>query len=204
MASTPQHWDAAYAQGDTTRGWYQAEARVSLRLLRDAGVTPAASVVDIGGGASVFVDGLLDAGFSDVTVLDHSAIGLEIARQRLGARSASVTWVEADLLSWRPERTFDVWHDRAVLHFLLEAAQQRAYAEALHRATDPGSVVIIGVFGLTGPEMCSGLPVHRYDAAELEALLGPDFEPLAKLGDVHVKPDGNTQDYLWWAGRRTN
>lgn len=204
MASTPQHWDTAYAQGDTTRGWYQAEAHVSMRLLRDAGVTPADSVVDIGGGASVFVDGLVDAGFTDVTILDHSAIGLGIAQQRLGARSSSVTWVESDLLLWRPERTFDVWHDRAVLHFLLEPAQQRDYAKVLHRATHAGSVVIIGVFGLTGPQMCSGLPVHRYDAAQLEALLGPDFAPLAKLDDVHVKPDGSTQDYLWWAGRRTS
>lgn len=203
MPSTPQHWDAAYAQGDTTRGWYQAQARASIRMLRDADVTSASSLVDIGGGASVLVDDLLDAGFDDITVLDHSPVGLDIARARLGARAADVTWIVHDLLTWTPPRRFDVWHDRAVLHFLLDDDAQIRYADVLRSATHPGSIAIIGVFGPTGPEMCSGLPVHRYDALALDDLLGSDFTRIAANEDVHVKPDGSTQDYLWWAGRRT-
>ena len=203
MASTPQHWDAAYAQGDTTRGWYQSEARASMGMLHDSGVGPGSSLIDIGGGASVLVDDLLDAGFDDITVLDHSPVGLDIARARLGVRAADVTWIVHDLLTWTPPRRFDVWHDRAVLHFLLDDDEQIRYADVLSAATHPGSIAIIGVFGPTGPEMCSGLPVHRYDARALDDLLGSDFARIAANEDVHVKPDGSTQDYLWWAGRRT-
>ena len=202
MASTPEHWDAAYAQGDTGRGWYQPEARISMRLLREQGVTPDASIVDIGGGASVLVDDLLEAGFHDVTVLDHSTTGLDIARQRLGARAAEVTWVCGDLLAWEPDRSYDVWHDRAVLHFLLTPEEQQSYADVLRSATHAGSLVIIGVFSHSGPPMCSGLPVHRYDEDELEWLLGPTFATEAGLLDEHMKPDGTTQDYIWWAARR--
>ena len=202
MPSTPQHWDAAYAQGDTTRGWYQAQARASMRMLRAAGVTSASSLVDIGGGASVLVDDLLDAGFDDITVLDHSPVGLDIARARLGARAADVTWIVHDLLTWTPPRRFDVWHDRAVLHFLLDDGEQSRYADVLRSATHPGSIAIIGVFGPTGPQMCSGLPVQRYDAAALDTLLAPTFQRIATRDDVHTKPDGSTQDYVWWVGRR--
>lgn len=203
MPSTPQHWDAAYAQGDTTRGWYQSEARVSMELLALADVSTSASIVDIGGGASVFVDNLLDAGFDDITVLDHSPVGLAIAHDRVGARGRGVTWITHDLLTWAPSRTLDVWHDRAVLHFLLDDADRRRYVEVLTSATRPGSVAVIGAFAPTGPPMCSGLPVHRYDALELQELLGPAFHPIACRDAVHVKPDGSTQDYLWWAGRRS-
>ncbi len=203
MASTPQHWDAAYAQGDTTRGWYQTEARASMGMLRDSGVGPGSSLIDIGGGASVLVDDLLDAGFDDITVLDHSAVGLDIARARLGERRDQVAWIVNDLLTWTPPRTFDVWHDRAVLHFLLDADEQHRYVEVLRAATHPGSIAIIGAFGPTGPEMCSGLPVQRYGVPALDALLGSNFSRITSRDDVHVKPDGSTQDYLWWAGRRT-
>ena len=202
MTSTPEHWDAAYAQGDTARGWYQREARISMRLLREQGVNPDDSIVDIGGGASVLVDDLLDAGFHDITVLDHSTTGLDIARQRLGGRAADVTWVCGDLLAWKPARTYDVWHDRAVLHFLLTSEDQQAYADVLRSATHAGSLVIIGVFSHSGPPMCSGLPVRRYDEGELRSLLGPAFATEAILLDEHVKPDGTTQDYIWWAARR--
>ena len=202
MASTPQHWDAAYAQGDTTRGWYQSQARVSMELLGQAGVPTSASIIDIGGGASGFVDDLLRAEIDDVTVLDHSPIGLDIARARLGSPSERVTWIVHDLLTWTPPRRFDVWHDRAVLHFLLDDDEQSRYADVLRSATHPGSIAIIGVFGPTGPQMCSGLPVQRYDAAALDTLLAPTFQRIATRDDVHTKPDGSTQDYVWWVGRR--
>ena len=175
---------------------------MSMRLLKDAAISPDASVVDVGGGASVFVDDLIEAGFSDITVLDHSPIGLEIAQHRLGLRATAVSWQVADLLSWTPDRDFDVWHDRAVLHFLLTWEDQQRYTSVLTSATHVNSVVIIGVFSPSGPEMCSGLPVNRYDVAALECLLGPGFERLEVTYDVHTKPDGATQDYLWWVGRR--
>ena len=202
MPSTPQHWDAAYGQGETTRGWYQPEARVSMELLTQAGVPTSSSIVDIGGGASVFVDDLLRAGFEDITVLDHSPVGIDIARARLGSQSERVTWIVHDLLTWTPPRPYDVWHDRAVLHFLLDDDEQSRYADVLRSATHPGSIAVIGVFGPTGPQMCSGLPVQRYDAAALDTLLAPAFQRIATRDDVHAKPDGSTQDYVWWVGRR--
>lgn len=200
--STPQHWDTAYAQGETTRGWYQPEARLSMRLLRECGVDAAASVIDIGGGASVLADDLLDAGYSDITVLDQSPVGLQIAQARLGERAARITWITADLLAWSPPREYDVWHDRAVLHFLLEPADQARYAQTLLQATKPGSLAVIGVFATTGPQMCAGLEVHRFDRADITDLLGDGFQVLEHVDDVHVKPSGETQDYLWTAARR--
>lgn len=200
--STPAHWDAAYAAGDTTRGWYQSTASTSMRMLLGCSPGKDSSIVDVGAGASVFVDDALAAGFHDITLVDHSPVGLEVARRRLGERAAEVTWVQADLRAWHPARTYDVWHDRAVLHFLLDAADIEAYQRCLVLATHPGSIVIIGVFGPEGPTMCAGLPVHRYDAAQVDDLLGDRFEVLARESHEHVRPDGDTQQYLWTVARR--
>lgn len=200
--STPTHWDAAYAAGDTTRGWYQSSAHMSLRLMREHGVQVSAAIVDIGAGASVFVDDLLDAGFSDITCVDHSPVGLEVARQRLGIAADGVTWVVADLREWQPAHTYDVWHDRAVLHFLLTPAEVADYRQCLLAATVTGSLVIIGVFGPGGPSMCAGLPVQRYDPTTMTELLGEDFDVLSHEVLDHVRPDGDTQEYLWTVARR--
>lgn len=200
--STPTHWDAAYAAGDTTRGWYQPTASMSMRLLQRYAPVENPSIVDIGAGASVFVDDALDAGFEDITLVDHSPVGLDVARGRLGDRAARVTWIEADLRTWEPSRSYDVWHDRAVLHFLLDDADIAAYRRCLAHATHPGSIAIIGVFGPEGPTMCAGLPVRRYDATRVAALLGDGFESVAQQTHEHVRPDGDTQQYLWTVARR--
>lgn len=202
MGSTPDHWDAAYDQGDTSRGWYQPEARMSMALLQ--GVSHDASILDVGGGASVLVDDLLHDGYRDITVLDHSPIGLEIAQRRLVSQAEQVTWIVADLLAWQPDRTYDVWHDRAVLHFLLDSADTDRYVDVMTRATHVGSVVVIGVFGPEGPTMCAGLPVRRYEVRDMQRFLGEGFEIMVTLFDDHVRPDGDLQQYLWiTALRRT-
>ena len=197
-AGTPgrtAHWDAAYAQGDTGKSWYQEHATTSMGLLsRSAG--PADSLIDIGGGASTLVDDLLDRGWTDVSVLDIADTGLRIARQRLGSRAERVTWILADLLAWTPSRTYDVWHDRAVLHFL-SGEELRDYREVLLRATRPGSRIIIGVFGPAGPARCSGLAVQRYDAAALGDLLGPQFDLVEESLEVHTTPAAAEQEFQW-------
>lgn len=200
--STPDHWDAAYAAGDTTRGWYQSQATMSLRLIESTGLGAQASIVDVGSGASVLVDDLLEAGYSDITCVDHSPIGLQVARDRLGARASSVDWIVADLLAWDPPRTYDIWHDRAVLHFLLDDGAVAAYRRALLAGTKPGSWLVIGVFGPEGPQMCAGLPVRRYDDASVAALLGAEFARRERVILDHVRPDGDTQQYLWTLARR--
>ena len=200
--STPEHWDTAYAAGDTTRGWYQPQATMSMRLIEATGVSRSASIVDVGSGASVLVDDLLGAGYADITCVDHSPVGLRVAQDRLGDRAASVTWIVADLLEWEPPRTYDVWHDRAVLHFLLDDDAISAYRRTLLVGTHAGSWLVLGVFGPQGPQMCAGLPVRRYDDTSVDALLGSDFTRVDRLVTDHVRPDGDTQQYLWTLARR--
>lgn len=190
-----EHWDRAYEQGDTTRSWYQRSADVSLELLTD--IPPSAAVIDIGGGASTLVDGLQHRSFTDLTVLDVSEAGMQIAQDRLGSGADKVTWIATDLLDWQPDRTYDVWHDRAVLHFLTEPADIDRYRTALSAATGPGSTVVIGAFGPGGPTMCSGLPTRQYDARGIMTTLGPEFElDTAFLAD-HRTPGGATQQFQW-------
>jgi hypothetical protein len=196
VTTEQDRWNAAYGEGDRTRSWYQAEARVSLELIQVAGGVDR-SVVDVGGGASVLVDELLAAGYRDVTVVDISAIGLDLARSRLGPSADEVTWSVTDLLTWSPARTFDVWHDRAVLHFLTRAGEVERYREVLLSATHPGSEVVIGTFGLSGPEQCSGLPVQRYNSDGLAGALGIGFELLQSFTQVHTTPAGGQQAFQW-------
>jgi SAM-dependent methyltransferase len=200
--SSPEHWDAAYAAGDTTRGWYQSHATMSLRLIESTGVPCTASIVDVGSGASVLVDDLLAAGYSDITCVDHSPVGLQVARERLGESGDRVDWIVADLLTWTPSRPYDLWHDRAVLHFLLDDADVQAYRRALLAGTRPGSWLVLGVFGPQGPQMCAGLPVRRYDDISVDALLGAEFTRTERVVVDHVRPDGDTQEYLWTLARR--
>ncbi len=195
MTSSPAHWDATYSGDYTARGWFQAAADASWHLIGDLSLS--SSAIDIGAGASVWVDEALERGWSDLTVLDWSPVALEISRARLGPRADSVSWVQADLLSWTPPRPLDLWHDRAVLHFLREDDDRLRYGSVLRAATRRGSVVVIGSFGPTGPEMCAGLPVRRQSVADFEGLFGPDFTIERTFEEAHVRPDGDTQDYLW-------
>lgn len=191
------HWDRAYALGDHTRSWFQEEAAPSVAAFDAAGVTPADSVIDVGGGASRLVEGLLDLGFDDVTVLDVSPAAIQIARTRAGLRAARVTWLVTDLLEWIPTRTYAVWHDRAVLHFLVTDEDQRRYAAALDRATEPGSVAVIAGFAPDGPTQCSGLPTARHDEVSLAALVGPKWELASSGREVHRTPNDAEQSFLW-------
>ncbi len=195
MTSSPAHWDASYSGDYTARGWFQAAADPSWRMIGD--LSSSSSAIDIGAGASLWVDEALERGWSDLTVLDWSPVALEISSARLGPRADSVSWVEADLLSWTPPRSYDLWHDRAVLHFLREDDDRLRYGSVLRAATRRGSVVVIGSFGPTGPEMCAGLPVRRQSLADFEALFDRDFTIEQTCEEEHVRPDGDTQDYLW-------
>jgi trans-aconitate methyltransferase len=196
------HWDAAYAAGETTQSWFQRQPSMSLAMLERARVTAADSVLDVGGGPSPLAGALLDRGFPDITVLDISASAIQLAWRRLGTRAAQVTWLVADLRSWQPERQYQVWHDRAVLHFMTTAADQQAYWRALDSATGPGAVAVIGGFAPDGPEQCSGLPVTRYSAAELVTGLGDSWTLTAEEREEHVTPAGVVQPFSWVACTR--
>jgi hypothetical protein len=195
-------WDGAYAPGDTSRSWFQREPGLSLRMLDAAGVGAADSLIDAGGGASTLVDAVIARRFRDVTVLDVSAAGMQYARWRLGEAARQVDWVVADLLTWRPGRRYQAWHDRAVFHFLTTARARRQYLQALHQAATANAVAVFGCFAPDGPRQCSGLPVARYDPPGLSSQLGGAWSLIAADTEEHVTPAGLAQPFTWAAFRR--
>jgi trans-aconitate methyltransferase len=192
-------WDGAYARGEATRSWFEQEPGMSLRMLGSAGVCAADAVIDVGGGASPLAQGLLDRGFSDVTVLDVPETGMQYARRRLGPRAGQVQWLAADVLTWQPGRRYRAWHDRAVFHFQATPGQRRDYLHALSAATAPGAVAVFGCFAPDGPEQCSGLPVARYSPAQLAAELGSQWRLISQNRQEHVTPAGLVQPFTWAA-----
>jgi SAM-dependent methyltransferase len=196
-----QHWDAAYEMcGATGVSWFQPVATVSVELIERLGTPKDASLIDIGGGASLLVDTLIGRGFSDLTVLDVSKSALNAVRERLGPTN-SVALLHEDLLDWKPERRFDLWHDRAVFHFLVEGDDREKYLRTLRSALRPGGAVVMATFALDGPEYCSGLPVARYSCADLAEILGSDFVIVEQLREEHFTPAGAIQPFTWMAAR---
>lgn len=194
MSGDRQHWEAAYAKSADALSWHQEEPRISLDLIARASPKAGARVLDVGGGASRLVDHLLGAGF-DVSVLDIAAAGMAQARQRLGDSANKVEWIMADVTTWRPDRAYDVWHDRAVLHFLTQIDEQRAYAHTLRQAVAPRGAAIIGGFAPGGRTKCSGLDIVQHDHESLTRLLGADFVLREELDVLHVTPAGVEQPF---------
>lgn len=196
MGDTRAYWDRVYRRrGVDGVSWFQRAPTGSLAVFEALGIGGEASLVDIGGGASSLVDVLLDAGWRDVSVVDVSPVAVTAAEDRLG--DSPVSWIVADVLRWRPVRHYQVWHDRALFHFLTEEEDRAAYRERLRSAVRPGSWVVIGTFAADGPEMCSGLPVARYDAEDLATALGPDLELVCTHREEHVTPAGIVQPFTW-------
>ena len=189
-------------RGATGVSWFQPTATTSIELIERLGIPKTAAVIDIGGGASVLADGLLDRGFTDVSVLDVSKAALAEVNRRLGAH-ASLSLLQEDLLAWSSARRYDLWHDRAVFHFLVDPIDRGTYLRALHSAIRPGGSVIMATFASDGPEYCSGLPVARYSSAALVRTLGPEFRVIEDLRDRHVTPAGVEQPFTWVVARHT-
>jgi SAM-dependent methyltransferase len=204
-AERSRHWDTIYGR-QTPAGvsWYQSQPSVSLELIEVLGLPLDTAVLDVGGGASTLVDALVERAFSDVSVLDVSATALELARRRLGAApigtASSVHWLHEDLLVWQPARRYGLWHDRAVLHFLVEPEERDRYVKLLCEAVHPGGCVIIATFAPDGPESCSGLPVARYGADDLARVLD-GFEVVATRREQHTTPVGVVQPFTWIVAR---
>jgi hypothetical protein len=201
---TREHWDEVYrTKASTAVSWYQPSPEPSLRALDQFVSGKSDSLVDVGGGASSLVDELLDRGWTDVTVLDVAASGLKVSQQRLGERAKRVNWVVSDITSWHPPRTYDVWHDRAVFHFLTSAEGREGYKQALADGTASGSLIIMATFALDGPEKCSGLIVQRYNPERLSDELGPKFHLLHSWQEKHSTPGGNAQAFNWCVFKRS-
>jgi SAM-dependent methyltransferase len=194
------HWDDRYSTiGADEVSWYESEPATSLAFFERLGIRPSDSVIDVGGGASRLVDHLLAAGHSDVAVLDISRVALDEGRARIGD-PPQVSWIEADLLSWEPTRRWEVWHDRAVLHFLTDDDDRARYAATMRRALVPRGAFVIGAFAEDGPTECSALPVRRYGAGDFVDLLG-DVDVVEQARRIHHTPGGAAQPFRWIAGR---
>ncbi len=190
------HWDGVYASRAVTDvSWYQANPSYSLELIADAGTLLDEPVIDIGGGGGVLVDHLLGRGYTDVTVLDIAAGALAASQNRLG-REATAHWITADVLAWRPARRYQLWHDRAVFHFLAEAADRDRYRAVLHHALARGGHIVLGTFAGDGPARCSGLPTARYTPEDLAAEFS-DYRVLRSTREEHRTPAGSVQPFTW-------
>ena len=190
------HWQNVYQTKDEKAvSWFQERPDISLDLIHATGVDTGAPIIDIGGGASRLVDALISEGFNAVSVLDLSEKALETSKARLGAEGAQVQWIVADITRWQPSQTYDVWHDRAALHFLTDPKDRAAYVERVLKTVRFGGHVIVGTFAPDGPERCSGLPVVRHDAASLGELLGSSFALADTRRHDHQTPSGAIQKF---------
>lgn len=203
MLDRRAHWEKIYGDRKPDEvSWHQESPALSLELISQARVPKSGSVIDVGGGASRFVDSLLDQGFERVSVLDISARALAHARERLGARSVKVNWIEADVTAFAPVEAYDLWHDRAVFHFLTEEADRQKYVDRIRGALKPGGALILAAFAPDGPEKCSGLPVRRYDSNLLSESFGDEFELLRESAETHLTPWKTEQRFGYFLFQR--
>jgi ubiquinone/menaquinone biosynthesis C-methylase UbiE len=199
MTELEEHWQEVYATKDTQRvSWYRPHLDRSLEFIRSRQLPKDARIVDIGGGASTLVDDLLGDGFTHLAVIDLSSEALRVAQERLGAKAETVDWIAGNATEpLLDERSVDLWHDRAVLHFLTDEDARRAYREQLLRVLKPGGFASIATFAPDGPEKCSGLPVRRYDAAAMAELLGPELTLIDQARETHETPWGAPQSFAY-------
>lgn len=191
-------WERIYReQQDTEVSWYQRSLEVSLGLIEACGIAASAGIIDVGGGTSRLVDALLARGHSDLTVLDISQEALKRTRHRLGSTDDDVQWLRQDVTDFRPRRTWDLWHDWAVFHFLVDPDRRTGYREALREAVKPGGHVIIATFAMTGPERCSGQRVMRYDHETMQEELGSEYVLVETKPEQHETPSGSLQDFTY-------
>lgn len=194
-----QHWEQVYSTKESNAvSWFQEHADKSMQLIRATGISKESAIIDVGGGASTLVDDLLSDGYSNLTVLDLSAKALEVAKQRIGSRADSVNWLEGDVTQFNlPVHHYDLWHDRAVFHFLTDPADRQAYVDKVLKAVRPGGHVIVSTFAEDGPEKCSGLPAMRYGVDSLHAEFGDKFQLLGNDKEIHHTPFGTEQKFIY-------
>jgi SAM-dependent methyltransferase len=200
-----EHWENVYSTRQTDAvSWFQPHADLSLDLIKATGAGREAGIIDVGGGASTLVDDLVADGYTDLAVLDLSEAALDAARKRLGPQAERVEWIVADITKAAlAEQRYDIWHDRAVFHFLTDPADRAAYVQAVLRSVKPGGHVIVATFAEDGPLQCSGLPVVRYRPGELHDQFGAAFTLLKHQKEAHSTPSGAMQQFIYCYCRRS-
>jgi len=199
MKENIQHWDNIYRSKESSElGWYQESPDISLQLIRKYAPQKPYSIVDIGCGVSKLVDHLLDSQLTDITLLDISSAALETVSARLGDKGKTVNYLTGDITQINFDRHFDIWHDRAVFHFLTDENAQQAYMENLAKSLSPTGSAIIGTFSFDGPNKCSGLDVVQYDDEKMNAVIGTNFTLKHSQQNTHTMPSGRQQDYRYF------
>ena len=200
MFDRKEHWEKIYSEKNPNEvSWFQENPGKSLELIKRTGIPKGASIIDVGGGASVLVDHLLDEGFKNVTILDTSDAALRYAQSRLGDQAKRVKWVVADVTQFNPTEKFDLWHDRAVFHFLTEEADRKRYAVTVSQAVRSGGHLVIASFAPDGPDKCSNLTVCRYDGGLIQRELGNDFKLIQEDSEAHLTPWKKEQKFRYFS-----
>jgi hypothetical protein len=198
MEDLKAHWDNVWqTKSHDSTSWYQEVPATSLRFFETVKLSNTAPLIDIGSGASKLIDGWLSQGFRDITALDISANAFLQSKLRLGVDADQVTFIEANVIDWQPERCYQLWHDRAVFHFLTDPDSRERYINTLATALAPGAFFICGGFSTSGPQKCSGLEVQRYDPGRMAEVFAPWFEVLASENETHLTPARSEQHFLW-------
>lgn len=194
-----EHWENVYITKSTNSvSWFQEHAALSLQFIKSSAPHADATIIDVGGGASTLVDDLLAENYSKISVLDISAAALEVAQNRLGQKSSSVQWIEGDITTVAlPENQYDLWHDRAVFHFLTDAKDRQDYVAQLTKALKQGGHLVISTFAEGGPQQCSNLPVVRYSPESLQREFGAAFALQDHAFETHVTPFGTQQEFVY-------
>lgn len=190
------HWNRVYqTKSPSDVGWTQEVPVPSLRMIRKLELPKTASIIDIGGGDSKLAEFLLDDGFNDITVLDISRSGIERAKKRIGERADSINWIVSDILDFKPDRIYDLWHDRAAFHFLTDSESKAKYGEIAANAVS--GYITIGTFSMDGPEKCSGLRISQYNETLLAHAFSEGFELVESFREDHITPSGNKQNFIF-------
>jgi 2-polyprenyl-3-methyl-5-hydroxy-6-metoxy-1,4-benzoquinol methylase len=190
------HWESIYQTKDTTQvGWFQSHPQVSVDLISEMKISKTSSVIDMGGGDGLLVDWLVEQRFEDITVIDISSSALMKSKNRLKDSAAKVQWETCDILNFEPEKKFELWHDRAVFHFLNDPKEQQIYRRLVECSIESGGYLLIMTFSKSGPKTCSGLPVQQYDIQDLKEFFSQEFELKEGLNYDHITPSGLAQNY---------
>lgn len=205
MHSPHSHWQTIYLTKQPHEvSWWQENPRTSLEFIRSFSLPHSAQIIDVGGGDSRLVDCLLEEGYTNVTVLDISERALERAQNRLGGEAQSVTWIACDILEFQPSVQYDLWHDRAMFHFLTAEPDVRRYLSIARDAVNENGFVTLGTFSTDGPTTCSGLNITQYNEAALEKELGNGFRKIRCITEDHTTPFGTKQSFLFCSFQRRN
>lgn len=199
MSNLKEYWDAIYADKSAQDvSWYQLTPTLSLTMINDCCCSKNDAIIDVGGGASVLVDHLLQQHYQQLSVLDISENALQYAKLRLGTQADKIDWICADITTYTPPKPFSIWHDRAVFHFLTTASARKKYIQTLNKSLNSGSFLILAAFSIDGPKMCSGLDIVQYDLKKLHSELGPGFKLINQQSELHRTPDDNEQQFTYY------